>query len=106
MRCRFIAASLPSGPARFRDDTVLWRCALSPLKTSIGISVLDISVQRLAHPFRISFEKAAQRASRASREVPQRMFPWASIRNWPSGDSLTRPHEARIKCDYGRVGEG
>ena len=105
LRCRFIAASLLSGPARFRDDTVLWRCALSPLKTSIGISVLEISVQRLAHPFRISFEEAAPRASR---EVPQRMFPWASIRNWPSGggDSLTRPHEARIKYDYGRVGEG
>ena len=30
LRCRFIAASLLSGPARFRDDRVPWRCALFP----------------------------------------------------------------------------
>ena len=105
MRCRFIAASLLSGPARFRDDTVLWRCALSPLKTSIGISVLEISVQRFAHPFRAANFPSKKAAPRASLD---RMFPWTSIRNWPTGggDSLTRPHEARIKYDYGRVGEG
>ena len=36
LRCRFIAASQLSGPARFRVDTVPWLCALSPLDTSIG----------------------------------------------------------------------
>ena len=38
LRCRFIAASLLSGPARFRVDTVPWLCALS-LNTSIRIRV-------------------------------------------------------------------
>ena len=42
LRCRFIAASLLSGPARFRVDTVSWLCALSPLNTSIMIKVCTI----------------------------------------------------------------
>ena len=43
LRCRFIAASLPSGPARFRVDTVSWLCILSPLNTSIRIKACTAS---------------------------------------------------------------
>ena len=43
LRCRFIAASLLSGPARFRVDTVSWLCILSPLNTSIRIKVCTAS---------------------------------------------------------------
>ena len=43
VRCRFIAASLVSGPARFRVGTVPWLCALSTLNTSIRIRVCTAS---------------------------------------------------------------
>ena len=35
LRCRFIAASLVSWPARFRVDTAPWLCTLAPLNPSI-----------------------------------------------------------------------
>ena len=43
LRCRFIAASLLSDPARFRVDTVSWLSALSPLNTSIRITAYTAS---------------------------------------------------------------
>ena len=43
LRCLFVVASVLSGPARFRIDTVLWSCALSPLNASISISVCKAS---------------------------------------------------------------
>ena len=43
LRCLFVVASVLSGPARFRIDTVLWSCALSPFNASISISVCKAS---------------------------------------------------------------
>jgi len=80
LRCRFIAASLVSGPARFRVDTAPWLCVLSPLNTSIGIRVCTASC----------FVNES----------------WGARARQPDSMTYLGCRVARIEFDHGRVGQG